>query len=488
MKWFFHRLEEHGKAIAIHGEAPISYDNLLQQADAFAASLPDVEGKNVAVVSENTSDVIIALLGIWRRGGTYVPLCDTHPISEWAYILDHAKPTVCVARPDELLRLGQQLHERGIIGHNISRRIKARPSSSEEADCAMMLYTSGTTNRPKGVPILSTGLQAQVQGLCEAWGWTATDRILAFLPLHHVHGLINIILCSLYTGAGATLYRRFDSELVFSDISDERATLFMGVPTIYHRLLQTYDAATSDEKSRFSAAAQSMRLWISGSAALPKPVFERCLKVLGHSILERYGMTEIGMALSNPLEGERNAGEVGCPLPWVRTKIVDPDGGECLGDGRGEIRVKGESVFKGYFENAAATAAAFDKDGWFKTGDIVERKDGRFRILGRSSIDILKSGGEKISALEIESTLLGYDSVEACAVVGVPDATWGQRIVAFIIGTDALGDMTGLRAELRQKLAPYKVPKQMVRVQSLPRNAMGKVKKKELIALCPPLE
>ncbi len=256
----------------------------------------------------------------------------------------------------------------------------------------------------------------------------------------------------------------------------------MAVPTIYHRLIGAWEESDPSERTAMSAGCRSLRLMVSGSAALPIPTLERWREISGHTLLERYGMTEIGMALSNPLHGERLPGRVGSPLPGVEVRLVDDDGNE-VGDGiPGEIQVRGDTVFTEYWDRPDATGEAFDGD-WFRTGDVAVREDGSYRILGRASVDILKTGGEKVSALEIEEVLLGHPSVAEVAVVGVPDPEWGDRVVAAVVAAGDPPDPAELRAWCRDRLAPAKVPKEVHLVESLPRNAMGKVTKPEVVKM-----
>jgi len=259
--------------------------------------------------------------------------------------------------------------------------------------------------------------------------------------------------------------------------------VWMAVPTMYAKLFEAFDAADDGRRAAWSAAAGRLRLATSGSAALPVGLAERWRSIAGAIPLERYGMTEIGMALSNPLDpAGRRAGHVGAPLPGVEVRIVDEAGSDA-GDGPGELWVRGPSVFAGYFGDAAATAASFT-DGWFRTGDVARRDEGAFRLLGRASVDILKTGGEKVSALEIEEVLREHPAIAEVAVVGVPDPTWGDRVVAAVVATAgqaAACTPEAIRAWAKERLAPFKVPKDVVVLDGLPRNAMGKVQKPAIV-------
>jgi malonyl-CoA/methylmalonyl-CoA synthetase len=342
----------------------------------------------------------------------------------------------------------------------------------------MMLYTSGTTGRPKGVVITHANVEAQVASLSEAWGWTPDDRVLLHLPLHHVHGIVNVLTCALWNGAACEIMPGFDPETVWSRLGSGEVTLYMAVPTVYRRLIETWEAADARTRRAWSGGARSCRLMVSGSAALPVPTLERWEEITGQRLLERYGMTEIGMALSNPLDGERRAGYVGRPLPGVEVRVADEADRTVAPGTPGQIQVRGPTVFERYWERPAETDAVFTRDGWFRTGDHAVVEEGLYRILGRSSVDILKTGGEKISALEIEDVLRSHGGVLDCAVVGVPDDVWGDRVCAAVVarpGTVLSSDE--LRSLARTRLAPYKVPKDFAIVPELPRNAMGKVTK-----------
>jgi malonyl-CoA/methylmalonyl-CoA synthetase len=341
----------------------------------------------------------------------------------------------------------------------------------------MILYTSGTTDRPKGVVTTHANLRAQVASLVEAWGWTADDRILHVLPLHHTHGIVNVLLCALWSGATCEMPGGFDAQRTWERFLKGGLTLFMAVPTIYVKLIAAYDEAPPELQQRMRAACRQFRLMVSGSAALPVSTFQRWREISGHDLLERYGMTEIGMALSNPLHGERRPGTVGQPLPGVRVRSVG-EGGVLVTQDRvpGELQVRGPGVFGEYWDRAAATRESF-VDGWFRTGDVVVVEDGYYRILGRSSVDIIKSGGYKISALEIEEALRTHPGVQDCAVVGLEDPEWGERVCAAIVGA---AEPVELQRWLAERLAPYKVPRRWLQLPELPRNAMGKVTKPDV--------
>jgi malonyl-CoA/methylmalonyl-CoA synthetase len=336
----------------------------------------------------------------------------------------------------------------------------------------MILYTSGTTGRPKGVVTTHANYTAQVASLITAWEWTRDDRALLVLPLHHVHGIVNVLGCALAAGAACEMLPQFEPEAAWARLASGEITVFSAVPTIYRRLIQSFDAAPPDRQRARSAGCRRVRLMMSGSAALPVQTLERWREISGHTLLERYGMTETGMILSNPLHGERRPGFVGTPLPGVEVRIVD-----------GEIDVRGPAVFSEYWNRPDETRDAF-RDGWFRTGDVAITPDdagGAVRLLGRTSVDIIKTGGYKVSALEIEDVIRDHPSVADCAVVGVPDEEWGERVSASVELQDgATLTLDDLQSWTKARLAPYKVPKELHAVPALPRNAMGKVLKKRI--------
>ena len=343
------------------------------------------------------------------------------------------------------------------------------------------IYTSGTTGGPKGVVTTHANVRAQIETLVDAWEWQAQYRALLVLPLHHVHGIINVLSCALWSGASVEMMPRFEAEEVWDRFVRSPLTLFMAVPTIYSRLAAAWDAADRGLQREWTDACHQLRLMVSGSAALPITLFERWREISGQTLLERYGMTEIGMALSNPLHGKRVPGHVGIPLPGIEVQRVDAEGA-CLEkpEEPGEIEVRGPGVFAEYFRRPAETKKAF-RQGWFRTGDVAVVEEGSYRILGRQSGDISKTGGYKISALEIEEVLRRHPAISECAVVGIEDEDWGERVAAAaVLATGAEIRLEELRPWCKQRLAPYKIPTLLLEVADLPRNAMGKVTKPEV--------
>ena len=369
------------------------------------------------------------------------------------------------------------------LTHAAGTSVAALPRIGPERG-AMLLYTSGTTGKPKAVLSTHAMLAAQIESVVAAWELCEGDRILHVLPLHHLHGVLNALCSVLWSGACCELVPRFDPERVWARLRAlDGPTLFMAVPTIYAKLAQHWDEAAPAQRAQLSAGCARLRLMVSGSAALPVSMLERWRALSGHTLLERYGMTEFGMGLGNPLHGERRAGSVGAPFPGIEVRLVDEQGRAVPDDVPGQIQVRGPGVFREYFGKPAATAEAFTADGWFKTGDVAQRAAGVYRILGRESVDILKTGGYKVSALEIEEVLREHPAIAECAVVGVADAEWGQRVAAAVVlqAGSAL-ELAELRAFCKERLAPYKAPSLLCVLVALPKNAMGKVQKPELVA------
>jgi len=346
----------------------------------------------------------------------------------------------------------------------------------------MILYTSGTTSLPKGVVSTHANIDFQMECLIQAWEWKESDRTICMLPLHHIHGIINVVGCSLSVGGICEFLPKFSESAVFDRLLSGELTVFMAVPTIYFKLISYWDSFSEDQKHFVFDQLKAFRLMVSGSAALPVSVMEKWHVISGHWLLERYGMTEIGMAISNPFHGERKPGHVGIPLPGVQVRLMG-DESEIKEDlVSGEIQIKGPNVFQSYWNKAEATAETFTEDGWFKTGDVAHVENGYFKILGRSSVDIIKSGGYKLSALEIEEVIRQHPNVADCGVVGLADDEWGEIVAVVVVLTSEL-EVNALNTWLRERLPGYKVPRKYLIKEELPRNAMGKVTKNDLKAM-----
>lgn len=476
----------HGERTALlAGGRAVPFRELLDRSERGAARLlrgrEDLGEGRVAFLVPPDDSWVASLWSVLLAGGVAVPLGLSHPEDELAYAVDDADASILVAHPSTRDRLAALAKGRGIpllSTTDLDAGPEATLPGVDPSRRALLLYTSGTTSRPKGAVHTHASLAAQVETLLAAWGITAADRTLLVLPLHHVHGIVNVVSCALAAGATCEMLPGFDAEAVWSRVERGEITLFMAVPTVYAKLLTHLEAQTPERRARLSAAAARLRLMVSGSAALPETLFRRWREASGHDLLERYGMTEVGMALSNPLGGPRVPGSVGAPLPGVETRLVDEAGLDVAEGAPGELLLKGPSVFREYWKRPGATAGAF-RDGWFVTGDVAVVEEGRYRILGRKSVDILKSGGYKVSALEVEAALRDHPLVRDVAVVGLPDPEWGERIAAAVVATAPL-TLDALRDFARGRLAPYKLPTRLLLLDELPRNAMGKVTKAEV--------
>ena len=483
-----HALEaQDSPAVRENSGASKTFAQLLAESRSLARALlrrlgdrPSLAGERVALLASPGIGWVRALFAIIYAGGIAVPLSPLHPVNELAYFTTDADVAAVFLSPDLVDRL-PAFEDRLVIGTGellpITEGVLPERSAS---DAALMLYTSGTTGRPKGALLTDENLATQARLVAAAWEVSGADRLLHALPLHHMHGVAIAFLTVFFAGAETRFEPRFDARSVWDALAE--ATIFMGVPTMYHRLFEAYDNAPRETAKEWTHGAVALRLATSGSAALPVTLAERWAALTGRIPLERFGMTEIGVGASNSLHGERVAGSVGQPLDTVVLRIVDEHFADVQDGHPGEIIIGGPSVFAGYFRREEATRAAF-RDGFFLTGDTASRDPehgGAIRILGRTSVDILKSGGYKLSALEIEETIRRHPHVVDVAVIGIPDERWGDRVVAIIEPRSPSIDDETLRAFCKEHLAPYKVPREFVIGRALPRNALGKVQKTAL--------
>ncbi|MGV0811691.1 acyl-CoA synthetase [Mycolicibacterium boenickei] len=448
-------------AVSIDG-AVLSRSDLIGAATSVAERV--AVAQRVAVLATPTATTVLAIVGCLIAGVPVVPVPADVGAAERRHILADSGAQAWLgekpqdgADPAGLPHIPVRLHAR-----SWHRYPEPAPGST-----AIIMYTSGTTGAPKGVPISRQAIADDIDALAEAWQWTAGDTLVHGLPLFHVHGLVLGLLGSLRIG------NRFvhTGKPTPDAYAQAQGSLYFGVPTVWSRVVKDLDSAL---------ALSSARLLVSGSAPLPVPVFDELVRLTGHAPVERYGSTESLITLSTRVDGERRPGWVGLPVAGVQTRLVDDEGAPVPHDGEsiGRLQIKGPMVFHGYLNRPEATADAFDPDGWYRTGDVaVIDADGMHRIVGRESVDLIKSGGYRIGAGEIETVLLGHDGVDEVAVVGVPDDDLGQRIVAFVVGNAAPDVLIDFVA---QQLSTHKRPREVRLVDSLPRNAMGKVMKKEL--------
>ena len=427
-------------------------------------------GDRLCVHLQNRIEFLDLFLACIRSGVIFVPVNVLYREREIAHIVADAEPRLSITSREHLALFAAHdaLDIDALAAEAASRSPGRVRLTIDGDDPAALVYTSGTTGRSKGAVLSHNNFAANATSLVSCWRISSDDRYLAVLPLFHVHGLGNGVCAWLLSGCRMRLAERFEVARAESLFDSFRPTLFFGVPTIYVRLLEL----SPDTARRIG---QHARLFVSGSAPLPAHIHDAFRDRFGHTILERYGMSETLMLISNPYEGERRAGTVGLPLPGVSVRLGSPDAGVPPPGEVAQVLVRGPNVFSGYWRNPDATAAAFD-GGWFRTGDLAERSaDGYYTLHGRMS-DLIISGGFNIYPREIEELLLEHAGVREAAVVGVPDERRGEVPVAYLV-TDAPPDADALRAACVRSLASFKVPRAFVRVDALPRNALGKVQK-----------
>ncbi|MEV0171319.1 acyl-CoA synthetase [Streptomyces sp. NPDC050803] len=465
-----------GRVALRFGDRALTYAELAAATGALAAR---VAGRGrVAVWATPTLETAVAVVAALEAGIAAVPLNPKSGEKELGHILADSAPGVVLAAPGDELPAALGGLERLDVD---VRAVGARPDErAGEEDPALIVYTSGTTGPPKGAVLPRRAVACTLDALADAWQWTGEDVLVHGLPLFHVHGLVLGILGPLRRGGSVRHLGRFETDGVTRELNDG-ATMVFGVPTMYHRIAQ---ALPGDPE--LAKALTKARLLVSGSAALPVHDHERITAATGQRVVERYGMTETLMNTSVRADGERRAGTVGVPLPGVELRLVEEDGTPITaydGETVGEIQVRGPNLFTEYLNRPDATAAAFTADGWFRTGDMAVRDpDGYVRIVGRKATDLIKSGGYKIGAGEIENALLEHPGVREAAVTGEPDADLGERIVAWVVPADPQLPPTAeeLADHVARRLAPHKRPRVVHYLDALPRNDMGKIMKRAL--------
>lgn len=466
-----------------------SYATLEQEVSRLANFLTAAgiqKGDRVAVQVEKSPQVLFLYLACLRAGFIYLPLNTAYTETELAYFIENAEPALVVCDPqseDLFTRLGKARHPQQIFSLDAQGKGSLMTASQDtpaeftttacdKDDVAVILYTSGTTGRPKGAMITHGNLAANGQALKTAWQWQEQDVLLHTLPIFHIHGLFVACHSVLLGGSKMLFVSKFDAQAIMRLLP--RATVMMGVPTFYTRLLEQPDFN--------HAVCQNIRLFISGSAPLLEQTFEEFQQRTGHTILERYGMTETGMNTSNPVDGARLAGTVGLPLPGVKARIVDDAGQAVSDDTVGLLQVKGNNVFKGYWRMPEKTAEEFTVDGFFITGDLASYNEkGYISIVGRNK-DMVITGGYNVYPKEIELLLDEIEGIKESAIIGLPHKDFGEAVMAVIIPEDMtqIPDEQFIIDQLKQKLANFKVPKKIMVLEQLPRNTMGKVQKNVL--------
>jgi malonyl-CoA/methylmalonyl-CoA synthetase len=443
-------------------------------------------GDRVVLFCENRPAFVITYLAVLRLGAIAVPANVLYRASDLAHVLDDADAALVLASSETRVHLGTNS---GVLmlDADVVDACAGDPTAPQARDLlgpepdapALIVYTSGTTGRSKGAVLTHGNLAVIAAQLVTAWRWTAADTLAIALPLFHVHGLCAALNGSLACGARLLLHQRFDAATMLATLQMPGVTMFFGVPTMYVRLLELPDPVR----------LPTLRLAVSGSAALSAEIFERFRERFGVTILERYGATEFGFALGNRYGGPRIAGSVGIPFPGVRVRVVDESSRAVPHGAVGELVVHGPNVFAGYWRNPDATRAAFvvDADGtrWYRSGDLADYDPGSqtYRIVGRLK-DLIVSGGFNVYPLEVETEIERFPGIRASAVVGAPDPVRGESVVAFVeTESGAEVDALALVAWLRERVASFKIPKDIRTVASLPRNALGKIEKTKLRAL-----
>ena len=451
------------------GDRRLTRDQLLVEAGQVAGGLAGAgvgPGDRVGLYAATSLDWVIAYLGVQRAGACVVPMNPDYHAAEALHILTDSDPALVIAdatRAATVKSLGRHVIELAKLPRGTPPPMPALTPDSPGA----ILYTSGTTGRPKGAVLDHGGLLAQARGAIEVWRWTPRDVLVHALPLFHLHGLGMGLHGTLLSGASATLVP-FSPAAVVAELTRHdptRGTMFFGVPSMYKRLCDWLDANPAD--------LSHVRVFVSGSAPLPPALFERCHRLLGQPPVERYGITEGGIVVTNPIDGPRQAGRVGYPFPGVEFKLGDLD----------EVLLKGGQVFKGYWRNPQATGEAFTDDGFFRTGDVGEiGDDGTLAIRGRLK-ELIITGGFNVYPREVELVLETHPAVEEVAVAGVPSEAWGEEVTAFVVPKKS-GNLVeaDVIAYARERLATYKCPRRIVVVETLPRNAMGKIERSKLRA------
>ncbi len=481
----------HKPCVTFEGRT-LTYADLHSAAQNFAQALiawglhPN---DRVALFLENSIDFLVAYLGTWWSGGTVVLVNTAYRQVELRHILNDSGARLCItggAQHQELTRIRHDLpHLERILetGNDLTHFLNLQPFDKLRAQSlisnlqspvpnavAIIAYTSGTTGRSKGAMLLHRNLIANAQAVCEAWHWASTDHLLHMLPLFHTHGLMVGMHGTWVAGSSVELHRKFDAALAYDRLLSSDFTQFFGVPTLYTRLIQ--EAQTRAHKP------PPLRLYVSGSAPLSPQTFAEFETQFGQKILERYGMTETIMNMTNPYDGERRPGTVGLPFPRQQARVVDVRTRQPLPpEAIGEIEVRGPHVFAGYLNRPEATAESLDPDGWFRTGDLGQMSiDGYFTITGRAK-ELIITGGYNVYPREVEDVLAQCPGVAEAAVFGLPDAEFGECVCAAIVRDDPGLGADAVTAFCKDQLASYKKPRHIFFVEALPRNAMGKVQK-----------
>ncbi|MCW7554733.1 AMP-binding protein [Endozoicomonas gorgoniicola] len=459
-----------------------TYGELLEQARALSSVLKqkaDADHPFVAFLAGRDAVSVVSLLAIWLAGGIAVPLDPLMPVPEWEWRIRDVDAKYLVYAPDSEADARYLMQRCGINILQATGYEAAPPGlmALDPQKGAVVIYTSGTSRYPRGVVHTFGSVEAQVKTLCQAWQWSPEDRLLHVLPIAHIHGLVCGLLCTLAAGASCLLMPAFKTEKVWEQLASRKFTLFTAVPTIYRYMLDAWDKSSEVQQHRWQDGARTLRLAIVGSSPLPPSVHSQWLKLADKPLLTRYGLTEAGMVLSQQEHGERRPECLGSPLPGVSVRLVDESGNEV--NDVGELEVRSPQMFKGYHGKADLNQKAFNQ-GWFRTGDMAMLDQGQYRLLGKRSIDIIKTGGYRVSALEIEARLDAHPGIQECAILGTPCDRLGEAICACVVPVSRHINLKEIRDWLCTEVASYKLPTKMTLLEQLPRTPLGKVDKQGL--------
>ena len=486
MLGIFKNAERYADRVALRDETgSYTYKDIVKASNKTASALigdySDLKEQRIGFLIPPSFEYISILWGIWKAGGIGIPLSLSATESELMHYLEDSKVSLLISGKEgseKLKKLSIDLEIPLITTDNLQGNEEVTLPKIGVERRAMILYTSGTTNKPKGVVSTHGNIEAQISSLVNAWEWNENDEIPLILPLHHIHGIINSLSCPLWIGAKVDILGAFEVEKVVKAVCENDYTVFTAVPTIYFSLIDKLEGMNKKELDLTKEKFKAMRLMMSGSAALAPEIHKKWNELTGQALLERYGMTEIGMALSNPLNGEKRPGSVGQALPKVEVCLMEDNKVITEENIPGEVMIKGPQVFLEYWNQERTTEDSFF-EGWFKTGDVAELVDGYYKILGRDSVDIIKSGGYKISALEIEDVLLRHPKIKECAVVGIADQKWGELVAVALCSSENL-TLEEVQTWSLDFLSDYKIPRNLKIFKELPKNAMGKVVKTEI--------
>ena len=466
---FIKRASNHSNKTAIVSKGKNhSFSDILERSAQIASRLlnnkTDLNEARIAFIIDPSFEYVATQWGIWRAGRLAIPLCTKHPLSSLEYVIDDTQSQALVYSQNYSSLISTLFDKTEGIDEASIQTTSTHLPDIESSRNAMILYTSGTTRKSKGVVTTHENIQAQIKMLINAWEWSREDKILNVLPLHHVHGIINVVSCALWSGSSCHFQPKFDEAKIFEVFKSGQINLFMAVPTIYHKLINYWKSQSQDEQEQISKALSKFRLMVSGSAALPISTLEEWRKISGQILLERYGMTEMGMAISNPYDGLRVPGNIGFPLEGMNVRLVNEENKLVESGTPGEIQLQGPNIFKEYWGKPEVTKDSF-VEGWFKTGDLVEiRDDNYFRIIGRKK-EVINVGGEKVLPSEVEDFIMSLDGVVDCTAFAVTNGITGQAVGIRVVPDKNINEKDlkkHIRSTAKINLENYKVPVKII--------------------------